>query len=113
MQLTVAYTHDIPLQNGGTVVPWVKFHYEDEMYFTEGNFDAIRSLSGKRDAIGTVDASVRYNAPDGKWGIEAFMYNVTNERFPTYWVDSNQPGAPLFTWNAPRSWGVRATWNLH
>jgi iron complex outermembrane receptor protein len=113
LQLTVAYSHEIFLDNGGSVVPWVKLRYEDEMYFTEGNFDAIKSLAAKRPEIATLDATVRYNAPDGKWGIEAFMYNVTNERFPTYWVDANQPGAPLFTWNPPRSWGVRASWNLN
>jgi len=113
VQLTIAYNHEFELDNGGTVVPWLKFRYEGEMFFTEGNFDGIEALEGKRDEIGTLDASVRYNSPDGKWGIEAFMYNVTNERFPTYWVDANQPGAPLFTWNPPRSWGVRGSWNLH
>lgn len=113
ISMTVAYTHDFFLDNGGVVVPWLKFHWEDEMFFTEGNFDAIESISGKRDAIGTLDASLRYIAPDEKWNVEAFMYNVTDERYPTFWVDANQPGAPLFTWNAPRSWGVRAAYNFN
>lgn len=113
ISLTVAYTHDFALDNGGVVVPWVKFHWEDDMFFTEGNFDAIKRLQGKRDAFGTLDLSVKYIAPDEKWNIEAFMYNATDERFPTFWVDANQPGAPLFAWNPPRTWGVRAAWHYN
>ena len=112
VSLTVAYRHDLWLGNGGRVVPYVKFHWEDEMHFTEGNFDAIPGLSQKRDSFATLDATVRYVSPADIWNVEFFVYNATDERFPTYWVDSNQPGAPLFTWNAPRTWGLRAAYNL-
>lgn len=110
--LTIAYEHRFHLGNGGTVTPYARFHWEDEMHFTEGNFDAIPALSDKRDAIGTLDLSVRYTSPDETWSVEAFAYNATDERFQTYWVDSNQPDAPLFTWNAPRSYGLRASYNV-
>jgi len=113
ISLTVAYTHDFFLDNGGMVIPWVKFHWEDDTFFTEGNFDAIKSLQGKREAYGTLDLSLKYVAPDDKWNVEAFVYNATDERFPTFWVDANQPGAPLFTWNAPRAYGVRAAWHYN
>ena len=112
VSFTLAYEHDYRLGNGGLVVPYVKVHWEDEMHFTEGNFDAIPGLSDKRDAFGTVDATIRYISPAEDWNVELFVYNATDERFPTYWVDSSQPGAPLFTWNAPRSWGIRAAFNL-
>jgi len=112
VSFTIAYQHDFPLANGAVIRPYAKFHWEDEMHFTEGNFDAIPSLSDKRDAIGVLDATLRYESPDNTWAVEAFVYNLTDERFQTYWVDSNQPDAPLFTWNAPRTWGVRATYNL-
>lgn len=78
----------------------------------EGNVDAIPSLSDKRSEIGTLDATVRYTPPENTWSVEAFVYNVTDERFQTYWVDSNQSDAPLFTWNAPRTWGVRFAYNV-
>jgi len=113
VSLSIAYQHEFDLRGGSRLIPYVRFHYEGDMHFTEGNFDAIPSLSDKRDEIGLLDATLRYVAPNDKWTVEAFVYNLTDERFQTYWVDSNQPGAPLFTWNAPRSWGVRATWNLH
>ena len=110
--MTVAYQHEFQLPNGATLSPYAKFHWEDEMHFTEGNFDAIPSLSDKRDAIGILDATLRYESRDKDWSVEAFVYNVTDERFQTYWVDSNQPDAPLFTWNPPRTWGLRATYNI-
>ena len=112
VSMTVAYSHDILLNGGATITPYLKFHYEGEMHFTEGNFDAIPALSDKRDEIGTLDATLRYTSPENTWSVEAFVYNVTDERFQTYWVDSNQPDAPLFTWNAPRTWGVRFAYNI-
>ncbi|MGR9092617.1 MAG: TonB-dependent receptor [Gammaproteobacteria bacterium] len=112
VSFTVAYEHEFELASGAYLKPYVKFHWEDEMHFTEGNFDAIPALSDKRDAIGTLDATLRYVSANDTWNVEAFVYNATDERFPTYWVDSNQPGAPLFTWNGPRTYGVRASYNF-
>ena len=63
-------------------------------------------------AFATLDATVRYISPAENWNVELFVYNATDERFPTYWEGSSRPGAPLFTWNAPRTWGLRAAYNL-
>ncbi len=112
VSFTMAYEHEFELDNGALLKPYVKFHWEDEMHFTEGNFDAIPALSDKRDAFGTLDATLRYVSADDTWTVEAFVYNATDERFQTYWVDSNQPDAPLFTWNGPRTYGIRASYNL-
>lgn len=109
---TLAYSHDFIFPSGAVVTPYAKVHYKDDTHFTEGNFDAIESLSDKRDAFATLDLSVKYSSPDDVWFVEAFVYNVTDERFPTYFVDSNQPDVPLFTWNEPRTWGVRAAYNI-
>ncbi len=109
---TLAYSHYFGLQNGASIEPYVKFHYKDETHFTEGNFDAIASLSDKRDAYATVDFTVKYVSPDETWSVEAFVYNATDERFQTYYVGGPSPDAPLFTWNAPRSAGIRAAYNL-
>jgi iron complex outermembrane receptor protein len=112
VSFTIAYEHDFLLSSGASIRPYIKFHWEDEMHFTEGNFDAIPALSDKRDEIGTLDVTVRYTSPDESWNVEAFVYNATDERFQTYWVPDSQPGAPLFTWNAPRSWGVRFAYHI-
>ncbi|NVJ60079.1 MAG: TonB-dependent receptor [Gammaproteobacteria bacterium] len=112
ISFTLDYTHDFALEGGATLTTWTKFHWEDEMHFTEGNFDAVASLSDKRDEIGTLDMTLRYTNNTGEWWLEAYAYNATDERFQTYLVDGSAAGAPLFTWNAPRSVGIRAAYNF-
>ncbi len=112
VSLTIAYEHTIDFNNGATLTPYVKLHFEEEMHFTEGNFDAIDAFSDRRDAIGTLDVSVRYTSPNAEWMVEGFAYNATDERFQTFWIADSRPGVPLFTWNSPRTWGVRASYNF-
>ncbi len=109
---TLAYEHVFDLANGATLTPYAKLHWEDEMFLTEGNFDGIPALSGKRDDFATLDALLRYTSRDEVWSVEAFAYNVTDERFQTYWVPDNRPGTPLFAWNGPRSYGLRFAYNI-
>lgn len=112
ISFTMAYEHVFDLVSGATVTPFVKFHWEDDMHMTEGNFDGVARYSDLREAFGTLDASVRYTSPTGAWSVEGFVYNATDERFPTFAVGGIQPGVPLFAWNGPRSWGVRANYNI-
>jgi iron complex outermembrane receptor protein len=112
ISFTMAYEHNFDFSNGGTLTPYVKFHWEDDMHMTEGNFDGLPSVSDKRDAFGTLDATVRYATPSGDWLFEAFIYNATDERFQTYWVPDSRPGVPLFAWNRPRSYGVKVSYNI-
>ena len=49
---------------------------------------------------------------DRAWFVEAFGYNVTDERFQTYLANDSGAGVPLFAWNAPRSYGVRFAYSL-
>ena len=106
VSLTLAYEHNFYLKNNASLTPYVKFHWEDETHFNEGNFDALPQFSQRRDAFGTLDATLRYTSPDETWNVEAFVYNATDERFPIYLSD--QGSRPMFAWNAPRSWGIRA-----
>ena len=108
---TVTYSHLFPLANGGSIEPWVKVHGEGDTHMTEGNFDAIASLSDKREAYATVDLSLKYTSPDENWYVEAFVYNATDERFQTFYVSGPSPDVPLFTWNQPRAYGIRAAWS--
>ena len=110
--LTAAYEHNFDFDDGATVTTYAKFHWEDDMHMTEGNFDGIKKYSDLREAFGTLDASVRYTNPTGAWTVEAFVYNATDERFPTFYVGGIQPGVPLFAWNGPRSFGARFTYNI-
>jgi iron complex outermembrane receptor protein len=113
VSFTVMYEHNFYMNDGARLTPWVKFHYEGEMHFTEGNFDAVESLSDKRDPFGMVDATLRYTNAKDTWSLEAYVYNITDERIPTYWSDWPGSGAPMYAWNAPRSVGMRFTYNIH
>jgi iron complex outermembrane receptor protein len=110
--MTVMYEHNFPIGNGARITPWVKYHYEGEMHFTEGNFDAVDAFSDKRDAYGMLDATLKYTSAGDTWSLEAFVYNVTDERIPTYWSDWPGAGAPLYAWNAPRTLGMRFAYNI-
>lgn len=110
--LTVMYEHNFYLSDGGRITPWVKYHYEGEMHFTEGNFDQVDAFSDKRDPFGMMDATIRYTSPTEAFSVEAYVYNVTDERIPTYWSDWPGAGAPLYAWNSPRSVGMRFTYNI-
>jgi iron complex outermembrane receptor protein len=112
VSLTAAYNHDFDFSGGSTLSTYFKFRWEDEMHMTEGNFDGLDTVSDKRDAYGTLDANIRYRTPSGAWLLEAFVYNATDERVQTYWVPDSRPGVPLFAWNAPRTYGVKATYSL-
>jgi iron complex outermembrane receptor protein len=112
LQMTARYTHDFYLASGATITPFVKVHWQDETHMTEGNFDALKTYSDKRDAFATVDMTLRYTSAKGNWWVEAFGYNVTDERFQTYLSDWNAAGVPLFAWNAPRSYGMRFAYSM-
>ncbi|MEO1573943.1 MAG: TonB-dependent receptor, partial [Pseudomonadota bacterium] len=112
ISFTVSLEHDFYLDSGARFTPFVKFHWEGDTHFTEGNFDAIPSLSQKREAFGTMDATFRYTSPSEAWNIEAFVYNLTDERFPTFLSDWPGAGAPLFAWNPPRVFGARFAYNV-
>jgi len=112
VQMTLRYTHDFFLAGGATITPFVKVHWQDETHMTEGNFDALKEYSDKRDDFATVDMTLRYTSAKGNWWVEAFGYNVTDERFQTYLSDWNGASAPLFAWNAPRSYGVRFAYSM-
>ncbi len=112
MEFTLSYNHDFLLNNGSLVSPFVKVHWEDDTHMTEGNFDDLEEFSDKRESFATLDMTLRYTSPDRAWFVEAFGYNVTDERFQTYLSDWADAGRPLFAWNRPRSYGVRFAYNL-
>ena len=112
LEFTLSYAHEFYLPNGGLVSPYAKVHWEDDTHMSEGNFDALRQFSDKRDSFTTLDLTLRYTSPDRAWYVEAFGYNVTDERFQTYLANDSGAGVPLFAWNAPRSYGMRFSYSI-
>ncbi len=112
MEFTLAYAHEFIMRDGSTITPWVKVHWEDETHMSEGNFDDLEEFSDKREDFATLDMTLRYTSADGNWFVEAFGYNVTDERFQTYLSDQAGAGRPLFAWNRPRSYGLRFAYSF-
>ncbi len=112
MEFSLSYTHEFLLNDGATISPFVKVHWEDDTHMSEGNFDDLEEFSDKRESFATQDMTLRYTSSDGNWFVEAFGYNVTDERFQTYLSDQAGAGRPLFAWNAPRSYGLRFAYSL-
>ena len=119
---TASYEHDFNLANGGSITPRATVHFETRSYLTFFNGDRTnRVVAGQpiyygrdfdqQDAYSKTDLAIRYNAPQDKYLIEAFVQNLENGRIRTG-AGAFGPTryAPVFlsTLQPPRTWGVRA-----
>jgi iron complex outermembrane recepter protein len=116
---TLAYEHEFALAGGGKITPRVQAHYETATKL--GTFStiganapaaALASPNARiQKAYSTVDLSLRYEEPKGRWYTEAFVVNATDEAVKTdvSWVTGS-------TWTSfyrpPRTMGVRANFKF-
>jgi iron complex outermembrane recepter protein len=114
--VALVYERSFALPNGARLIPRLQTKYQSEMFLTDFN-----RPSDRQDAYTRTDLSLRYEAP-AEWVIEAFVQNVEDEAVKNN-VDlrGNQPGTggvPGFPgvarafFDAPRTFGLRATWRL-
>jgi iron complex outermembrane receptor protein len=112
---TAMYEHEFATSGGGKVTPRAQVHYEGKTKL--GTFGAMgaaypAAASATPDArfqkaYSTLDLSVRYEEPKGRWYTEAFVVNASDEEIKTdaSWVTGS-------TWTSfyrpPRTMGVRA-----
>jgi iron complex outermembrane recepter protein len=112
----LVYERYFALPNGGKLVPRLQTKYQSEMFLTDFNRESDRQRAYTRTDLG-----VRYEAPT-RWVIEAFVQNVEDEAVKNN-VDlrGNQPGTggvPGFPgvarafFDAPRTYGLRATYRF-
>ena len=119
---TATYEHDFNLSNGGSITPRATVHYETRSFLTFFNGDRTnRVVAGQpvyygrsfdeQGSYSKTDLAIRYNAPENKYLIEAFVQNVENGRIRTG-TGAFGPTryAPVFLspLQPPRTWGVRA-----
>jgi len=118
---TAVYEHDFVLANGGRIVPRVQFHYEGDTVISPFSkvYPTLYRGAGEQEAYTKTDLSLRYEAPDRRWEIEAFVQNLENEAVKTdiQNVGASSNGTPssgptnLGTWvafyNPPRTYGLR------
>jgi iron complex outermembrane receptor protein len=119
--VTGIYEHEFAMTSGASIVPRISFHYETDTTISAFNdvYPDLYRGAGGQDAYTKTDLSLRYEAPDRNWSIEAFVLNVEDEEVKTdiQNVGASSNGTPtsaptnLGTWlgfyNPPRTWGMR------
>ena len=101
---TVTMEHNWYLPRTLRLSPYVSVHWQSEMFFNDGNFDEHPFHSGQ-ESFTTANASLRLISEGGKWAIEAFVYNLTDEIVRS-WSDPG-PGYMKASFFPPRMYGVK------
>ncbi|MBY6188855.1 TonB-dependent receptor [Microbulbifer agarilyticus] len=113
------YTHTFRFNNGFALVPHVSYYWRDKSYHTFHNVDkhyevfateTPDAFSDVRPAFHSVNTTLKLEAPDNQWNIEAFAYNVTDQR-QTYWAGGGD-GLIKGPVSMPRFYGLRANYNF-
>ena len=104
--LRIDVAHDFVLASGYTLTPWMAARWQDKMYFTLRNLDTPH-ISDAEPAYTVVDATLRLEAPSGKWHVEAYVKNAGNTVSKNF-ARVVEPGYVLGSYNDPRMFGLRA-----
>lgn len=102
--LTVNIEHNWYFNNGLRLSPYLSVNWTDEIFFSDNNFDEGPYHTG-RDALTTVNASLRLINEEGGWGAELYVYNWTDELVRN-WSDTG-PGFQRSSFAPPRSYGIK------
>ena len=118
---SATYEHDFKLSNGGSITPRATVHYETRSWLTFFNGDRTnRVVAGvpvyygsdfdKQKAYSRTDLALRYDAPEDKYTVEAFVQNVEDGKIRTNATTFGPTRyAPVFLSNLqpPRTFGGR------
>jgi iron complex outermembrane recepter protein len=106
-QIIAGYGRDWLLFDG-TLNTRVQMHYESKSYLNFENYD-----SDKRPAYTKTDLLVSYIPSSKQWELQGYVRNIEDELIITNSQDASS-GAFLsyrYQFEAPRTYGVRLTWN--
>jgi iron complex outermembrane receptor protein len=112
----LVFEHAFPLASGGRLVPRLQTKYQSEMFLTDFN-----RPSDTQEAYTRTDLSLRYES-ESPWLVEAYVLNIEDAAVKNN-VDlrANQPGAGGVAgfpgvarafFDAPRTWGMRASYRF-
>ncbi len=101
---TVNFEHNWYLDNGLRLSPYVSVHWQDEMFFDKSNF-AEGALHSGQEAYTSGDVALRLINEQGRWAIEAYVRNVTDELVRN-WADRG-PGYMRGSFSKPRHYGIK------
>lgn len=108
--LSVNYSHSFNFDSGYSLVPWVSVRWQDDMYFTVRNLDNA-NIGDYQEAYTSVDANLRFSAPDAQWYVEAYGSNLTDNSVKS-WMGNDQSDYVLASYNPPRQYGLRMKYNF-
>jgi iron complex outermembrane receptor protein len=108
-QLFLNFSQEFELANGYRLTPYVKINWRDKAYFDLRNSDWDH-IGRFQKAYAMADASLRLDAPDGKWYAEGYVRNLANSHAKTN-GDSVWGGFMQASYVEPRMFGVRASVN--
>ncbi|WP_406827468.1 TonB-dependent receptor [Microbulbifer sp. ARAS458-1] len=113
------YTHTFRFNNGFAIVPHLSYFWRDKSYHTFQNVDkhydvfateTPDAFSDVRPAFHSVNSTLKLEAPDNKWNVEAFVYNLTDQK-ETYWAGGGD-GVIKGPVSMPRFYGIRGNYNF-
>lgn len=104
------YGHDLALDNGMTLTPSLGMRYQSRMYFTVRNLDNP-VIGDYQKAYTNWNAAIKLAGADGKWDVELWGTNLSNNIVKNWMGQGNAGGYTYNSYNPPRMYGVRATVN--
>ena len=107
--LSVNYEHDIHLDSGFTLQPFVSLHWQDDMWLNNQNYDDLH-LSQKQDAYYKIGASIRLMSPDETYYVELAGMNLTDEDTRNY--GGTAAGVVTGSYDDPLLYSLRFGYNF-
>ncbi|QPF75759.1 TonB-dependent receptor [Roseateles sp. DAIF2] len=106
---SVNYSHEFGLPNDLTLTPTVGYRWQSRMFLRALNLDH-KNYGTQQDSYGMLNASVKLAANSGKWDVELWGTNLTDELVKN-WLDNTRDASGIAAgFNPPRQYGVRATY---
>ncbi|MEJ6000899.1 TonB-dependent receptor [Paucibacter soli] len=104
------YTHEFALPGGMTLAPTLGARWQSRMYFTVRNLDNP-VIGDYQKPYTNWNGSVKLAAADGKWDVELWGTNLTNNIVKNWMGQGTAGGYTFNSYNEPRMFGLRATLN--
>ncbi len=102
--------YDMPLGNAGTITTRVDYYWQDDVYYRVQNIPRH-----KENDFYVVDLRLLWISNDGRWLVDGFAKNVTdedNQRGLTVSDGLSTGDNSFVTYHPPRTYGVRVGWQF-
>ena len=103
------YEHSFALGGNYLLKPFVLFHWQSKMWLDVQNYDGAH-LSQSQKSYGKVDASIKFAPVQGKYFVEFFGENLTDENTKNFQFFGE--GHLMGNYDPPRTYGVRVGYSM-